>query len=119
MPYWLKKSKPKQGPRPPRPESRQRLRMSLQDWREDKDLMASSSKLMSSDMMRMMLDVLDGESPHHEVIAHDNMNLRVVHQARIEGYMLCLNNLMAFGELPSGFSDGLVSTFEKPEDMQQ
>lgn len=88
----------------------------LTEWRKTDALVSAARELVRNKTFKLMREVLDNENPCHRVIAFGvSPNDRVVQQARIEGYEMCLNNLGAFAK-PLKLTERLESTFEPPQE---
>jgi hypothetical protein len=73
---------------------RQKLR--LHQFRSDPKLAGAAQAVLTGDFMRVMLDVLENEAPAKVSFSPQaTIEQRALHQARIEGYYLCLANLGA------------------------
>jgi len=96
---------------------RDRCQLRLSDWQSDKALVVFGQKEWARAELQLMLDVLRNEHPGQKVYADDcNANIRLVAQARAEGYTMALANLEALGK----FQASEVShepTFE-PEEFE-
>jgi hypothetical protein len=90
-------------------------RLTLEQWRSVPDLVKVGMKFMSDPLFRQMLDVCRNEHPIETVHIDADMYTRAIHQARIEGYMLCLNNLESMGSIVK-HEEPIESTFEPPEE---
>ena len=97
--------------------SRSQAIMRLADWMRDKELVGSSRKMMITPMFQAMLAILMDESPHNTHLLGVDMNERALHQARIEGYNLCMNNLQSFGRLDE-MGGQIEATFQPPEPIE-
>jgi hypothetical protein len=84
----------------------------LDDWRKNPNLTEAARRLFQDKTYKLLRQMLDNENPCHNVLALGvSPNDRIVHQARIEGYAMSLNNLDAATKaiLTKG---SLVATFE-------
>lgn len=74
--------------------------LTLDQWRKDTRLVAAARELARNETFRMMVAVL--ENSHVRFVALPTIGVsqddRAAHQARGEGYQICLNNLEAMGE---------------------
>lgn len=74
--------------------------LTLDQWRKDTRLVASAQILARNDVYRMMVAVL--ENSHVRFVALSTVGAtqddRAAHQARSEGYQICLNNLEAMSQ---------------------
>lgn len=96
--------------------TRESANLRLADWRKTEHLVTESLKLSRNATWVAQRDVLRNEHPCHLVFATTGAspNDRLAHQAKVEGYELCLNNLDAFSQ-PLKKSEKLVELFENPE----
>ena len=94
---------------------RANLGISAETWRKSEELVTKAGDLLRSDLGRSILDVLSYESPHNLHLPGADLPARALHQARIEGYNLCLNNLESLGTPDTGSGDLTEATFSKPE----
>jgi len=86
--------------------------LSLEQWRKDSRLVASAKELERHETFRMMVAVLENSHPRYRAfVISPNVPVttddRAAHQAKIEGYQLCLNNLAAMSQP--------MSIFQTPE----
>lgn len=89
--------------------------MRLEDWRKQEGLVTEAMKLWRNPTFVLGICVLQTEHPRNTVLALGiNPNDRIVQQARIEGYQMCLNNLEALAK-PVKAKLQLEATFEPPE----
>lgn len=88
----------------------------LAKWRQVSTLVAESARLAKDPHYMAQLDVLRTENPAnlHLPALGTSPDDRAAHQAKIEGYNLCLNNLEAFAMLHKP-KEALIETFEPPE----
>lgn len=78
---------------------RDRCLMRLTEWQSNPSLVKLAQTHLSNPEIRLMLDVLITEHPGGMVYADGaSHDVRVVAQARSEGYTLCLANLEALGK---------------------
>jgi hypothetical protein len=90
--------------------------LTLAEWQSSELLAAEGKRLLEDKSFRLAFDMLRNESPVNYglpdlgVAATD----RIVHQAKTEGYQLCLNNLEALGTLKVT-DQPLQATFAPPE----
>lgn len=90
--------------------------LTLAEWQSSESLVAEGQRLLADHGLRLALDMLRHESPVNYglpvlgVAATD----RIVHQARTDGYHLCLNNLEALGTLNLA-EQPVEATFVLPE----
>lgn len=87
--------------------------LTLEQWRKDLALVTAAKRLEQDGTYQLALAVLQNSHPRHIVFAPMgvNPNDRIVHQAKIEGYELCLNNLAALST-PFKISKPLEATFQ-------
>lgn len=75
-------------------------KITLDQWRKDTRLVASAKELTRNEVFRMMASVL--ENSHVRFVALPivgaSQDDRAAHQARSEGYQICLNNLEAMSK---------------------
>ena len=93
--------------------------LTLEQWRKSEGLVSSLLTLSKTPIFKTMLDVLRTESPVNLGLPKLGVQPtdRIVHQAQIEGYHLCLNNIEAM--ITKGQESQTVeATFEDP-DFQQ
>lgn len=92
---WMFREKPLRIQIPPRT-----AELTLNQWRQNIDLTSRFSALQQQELWRLATHCLQVEHPCHTVFSQlgVNPNDRVVQQAKIEGYELCLNNLRAMGQ---------------------
>ncbi len=116
--FWKRPTRSRRrAARPPAiPPARARLGVTLETWRKNETLVKDSEALLGGDLARAMLDVLALESPHNLHLSGADIPARALHQARIEGYNLCLNNLESFAVPHPESAGALESTFNKPEE---
>ena len=122
VPKVLMKNLFKRWLKPPPAESEIKVRMvasntlTLKQWQASPVLIESAMKLGRDANFQMARSVLENEHPRHWVFAIFGVspNDRIVHQAKIEGYELALNNLDALSKSQKN-SKMLVATFEPPE----
>lgn len=90
--------------------------ITLQQWQKNPDLVAASASLQKLPTFRLMMDCLRNSHPCHNVFAAIgvNPNDRIVHQAKIEGFEMCLNTIEAMA-VPFKISKSLQETFEPAE----
>lgn len=93
--------------------TRDRLDMKAEEWRMNSELLASAKNLQSSPVFKAMMDVLDAEAPsNYELTISNDLNNRVVHQCRVEGYNRCKNILLSLATPIKIKRDELQVTFE-------
>lgn len=87
-------------------------RMTIDMWKTNKEHVTLAQKTLSEPSVRILLDVVRNSSPANEVMIERDLGVRACQQAKIEGYMMALNNLEALGifeqpreELESEFID--------------
>lgn len=93
------------------------LKLRLNEFRTNKNMVASAQKILLSSEFRLMMDCAYNEHPAFVVMPEGTApNDRVVAQARAEGYTMALANLeaMAVFKKPVEFTE---PTFE-PEDQK-
>lgn len=87
-------------------------RLTIDEWKTNKDYVTLAQKTLADTNVRLILDVLRNSSPANEVMMERDLGVRAVKQAQIEGYMMALNNLESLAvfeqprpELESEFVD--------------
>lgn len=93
--------------------------LSLAEWQSSELLTAEGHRLLQDRSLRAALDMLRHESPVNYGLPELNVSAtdRLVHQAKTEGYHLCLNNLEALGILKVA-DQPVEATFAPPESDQ-
>jgi len=91
-------------------------RVRLEEFRAIPELVATAKKFLNDPEFQPLLEVLRNESPASYVSIDPMLPLdaRAVLQARIEGYQLAINNLMAMGEHKKA-AEELEAGYEQPE----
>lgn len=91
--------------------------LTLDQWRKDTRLVSSAKELARNEVFRMQMAVLENSHPRflHFASFDVKMEDRAAHQAKIEGYQLCLNNLESM-TVAWVFSKPLVATFQPTTD---
>lgn len=89
--------------------------MSMNDWRAKESLVNESRKLAQHAIFKSQLDILRNEHPAKIIFRAIGVSTddRLAHQARIEGYELCLVKLELFAK-PMKSKETIHSTFEPP-----
>lgn len=102
---------------PIRKETREAWKLTLDEWRRQEQMVLESRALARNLTYRAQMDVLRNSHPCHTLFSPIgvNPNDRIVHQSKIEGYELCLNNLEAMTR-PFKHAKPLEATFEAPEE---
>lgn len=97
-------------------QTRESWRLTLDEWRKDETLVAESIKLSKDQTFKAQVDVLRVEHPFRWRFAEIGVSPddRAAHQARAEGYELCLAKLEAFSK-PFKSIATLRETFTNPE----
>ena len=97
-------------------EKREAWRLSLEEWRKLDQMVAESIALSRNPTYRAQLDVLRNAHPVHNIFSPVGISPtdRVVHNAKCEGYELCLNNLESMTKALKK-SKPLEATFEPPQ----
>lgn len=109
-------------PEPPkdpiRHDTREPFKLTLDDWRKQEQLVLESRALARNLTYRAQMDVLRNSHPVHTVFSPVgvNPNDRIVHNAKCEGYEICLNNLEAMAK-PYKQLKPLEATFADPEEQ--
>lgn len=90
--------------------------LTLDQWRKSEALVSSLLALTKSPVFKTMMDVLRNESPVNLGLPKLGVQPtdRIVHQAQVEGYHLCLNNIEAMAT-PGAQSSTVEATFEDPD----
>jgi hypothetical protein len=91
-------------------------KLRLDQWRKDESLVTQMKSLEHNQTFIMAIQCLQNEHPRHIVMSPMgvNPNDRIVHQAKIEGYEICLNALSSLST-PYKTVSPVESTFAKPE----
>lgn len=90
--------------------------LTLEQWRQSEGLVSSLLTLSKQPIFKTMMDVLRTESPVNLGLPKLGVQPtdRIVHQAQVEGYHLCLNNIEAM--ITKGAESRTVeATFEDPD----
>ena len=91
----------------------------LATWQQSPDLVTEGMRLLADRSMQLAIAVLRNESPSNLALPPLGVTSedRAAHQAKTEGYQLCLNNLEALGRagdepmtLEATFSDPDIAT---------
>jgi hypothetical protein len=78
---------------------RKATELRLHEWRQDSRLVGAARALLTGDHMKIMLDVLRNEHPGNTVFTSTvDLQTRAAHQAKCEGYTICLANLEAMAD---------------------
>jgi hypothetical protein len=88
--------------------------ITLEEWRKNDALVTGATNALSHPYWPSMLELLRVESPHNYHLINPTLEERAVHQAKIEGYNTCLNNLLAMGSGSVEDAKTLAATFEQP-----
>lgn len=88
--------------------------MGLMEWRKREDLVTGFRQMMDSPVARLAMEVLTNESPSNFQNRSQSAELTL---GQIEGYNMCLNNLMAMAELPQGVAE-VEATFAEENNEQ-
>lgn len=73
-------------------------RLRLHEFRADERLTSGMAITLNSQPMTLAADVLRTEHPAYQVMQPDAAeHVRAAHQAKCEGYTLCLANLLSMG----------------------
>lgn len=88
----------------------------LSQWRGNDKLVAAAMQLERDTTYQMQLQVLKNVHPmlFHFADVNVRQEDRAAHQAKIEGYQLCLNNLASFSKKAVA-TKPLQATFSPPE----
>jgi len=90
--------------------------LTLEQWRKSESLISGLLTLSKTPIFKTMMDVLRNESPVNLGLPKLGVQPtdRIVHQAQVEGYHLCLNNIEAM--VTKGLeSQHIEATFLDPE----
>lgn len=92
----------------------------LTDWQSDPNLTSLGLKLLSTPDFQLVLALLRNESPAHYTPPQlgTSSEDRAAHQARTEGYELCLSNLEAIAQ-PGYDTAPVESTFAESDILPQ
>jgi hypothetical protein len=94
---------------------RDSLNLRLAEWQADEKLSHAAAKLLLDPTFQLMLQVNRNESPHLMHLTVDcALDARALHQARIEGYNMCLRNFQAMAE-HRPIASTIEPTFEQEE----
>ncbi len=74
---------------------RESTSLRLEEWRSQMELVAMADTVWRNPDLRMMLQVVQTESPGNFAVLSGDIATRAMHQARTEGYNLALANLKA------------------------
>jgi hypothetical protein len=90
--------------------------LTLEQWRKSEGLVSSLLALAKTPVFKTMMDVLRNESPVNLGLPKLGVQPtdRIVHQAQVEGYHLCLNNIEAMATVGPQ-STTVEATFEDPD----
>ena len=112
------KPKPKKLPRKIRIETVRSTDLTLDDWRRSPELVTALLKLSCDPTFRLLVDMLRNESPvnYHLPQLGVQPTDRIVHQSKVEGYHLVLNNIEAAQE-PEITGGAIEATFENPDTL--
>lgn len=92
-------------------------KLRLAEFRADPEMAKGASEILNNPMFQVMMQVNRNESPALILLRTEApMDSRALHQARIEGYNMCLRNFEAMAE-HSALPEQLAATFE-PEERQ-
>ncbi len=86
--------------------------LTIAQWQKQESLVTDMRALERNQTFKMAMDVLRNSHPKSIVLQlGTSPNDRVVHQARIEGYEYCLNNLAALSQVPKQ-TKAIEATFQ-------
>jgi hypothetical protein len=71
--------------------------LTLNDWRQDKSLCAQAAGVLSSPIVRQMLQVIHNSHPAFQVMVNGDTASRALQQARCEGYTMALADIESMG----------------------
>lgn len=87
-------------------------RMTIDEWKTNREHVTLAQQTLNDSKVRILLDVVRNSSPANDVMIERDLGVRACQQAKIEGYMMALNNLESLGvfeearpELESEFLD--------------
>lgn len=93
---------------------RESTSLRLEEWRTQSELIALADKVWKNEDFRLMLQVVQNESPSNFAILSGTIEDRALQQARSEGYNLVIANLKAM-RVPAEKMEHLESTYEPEE----
>jgi hypothetical protein len=73
--------------------------LTLAQWQQDSALCSQSRNVLSSPIVRQMIQVLHNSHPAFQVMVSGDTNLRAMQQARCEGYTMALADFESMGQL--------------------
>lgn len=112
----LKFWKPKPAPLRVNVISREASKLRLQEWRQDAKLCGTAEAVFQNPNVRLMLDVLNNESPVNYVGGTPTPDEKILRLGVIQGYHLAINTLEAMAQFKQP-DEQLTPTFE-PEDKE-
>lgn len=71
--------------------------LTLPEWRQDKSLCAQAAGVLSSPIVRQMLQVIHNSHPAFQVMVNGDTASRALQQARCEGYTMALADIESMG----------------------
>lgn len=97
---------------------REEAKLSLQEWRDDIDLVKLAARVWQNPDFRLMVSCLRNESPSNSVLPDDAPPHRsIALQRRAEGYLMALANLEAMAIMERK-TEPLEPTFEPEEPIK-
>src|SRR5512138_1860608 len=90
------------------------LSLTIEEWRQHKDLVAAARRIVTDETFQGMVETLRNSHLVNYCMNHASLEDRAFMQARGEGYTQCINNLLAMACLQKS-SEVLEPTFEPPE----
>ncbi len=97
--------------------TRESWKLTLDQWRQQEQMVLESRKLAQNLTYKAQMDVLRNSHPCHTLFTPIGVSPtdRVVQQAKIEGYELCLNNLESMSKQLKS-PKPLEATFSDPDE---
>jgi hypothetical protein len=90
-------------------------RLKPDEWRTNPTLVRLAKKFLDDPQFWMLLDCVRNEHPNKLAFFQSvPLEERALHQARIEGFMMCLNTIEALGT-PQREREELQATYEPPD----
>ncbi len=96
--------------------SREPFKLTLPEFRSDKNLCSMASRVTGNTDFRLMLQVLYNSSPAWDVMINAKPDERMVKQAQIEGYTMALANLESMSKHEAIIKSHVEETYEPPTD---
>jgi len=90
-------------------------RLKPAEWRTNPALVKIAKKFLDDPEFWMLLDCIRNEHPDRIMFSPGvDIQERALHQARIEGFMMCLNTIESLGT-PEKVREELTATYESPD----